>query len=116
MPIRTVNRQCSSGLQAVADVAASIRAGFYDIGQCLSMFFFFFQIVSELVHFRQVSLALISLFLGLFHTGIGAGLESMTANPMAWEGSVNPKVYIFLALVFLLETYFLAEMLFLTGF
>ncbi|GAB4839892.1 3-ketoacyl-CoA thiolase 2, peroxisomal, variant 2 [Ancistrocladus abbreviatus] len=55
VPVRTVNRQCSSGLQAVADVAAAIKAGFYDIG-------------------------------------IGAGLESMTANPMAWEGSVNPKV------------------------
>lgn len=35
MPIRTVNRQCSSGLQAVADVAASIRAGYYDIGKKL---------------------------------------------------------------------------------
>lgn len=58
VPLRTVNRQCSSGLQAVADVAAAIRAGFYDIG-------------------------------------IGAGLESMTLNPMAWEGSVNPKVKIF---------------------
>lgn len=55
VPIRTVNRQCSSGLQAVADVAAAIKAGFYDIG-------------------------------------IGAGLESMTANSMAWEGSINPKV------------------------
>lgn len=55
VPIRTVNRQCSSGLQAVADVAAAIKAGFYDIG-------------------------------------IGAGLESMSANPMAFEGSVNPKV------------------------
>ncbi|EOA13339.1 hypothetical protein CARUB_v10026373mg [Capsella rubella] len=32
VPIRTVNRQCSSGLQAVADVAASIKAGYYDIG------------------------------------------------------------------------------------
>ncbi|CAN7003948.1 unnamed protein product [Brassica oleracea var. botrytis] len=32
VPIRTVNRQCSSGLQAVADVAASIRAGYYNIG------------------------------------------------------------------------------------
>ncbi|ESQ32416.1 hypothetical protein EUTSA_v10004174mg [Eutrema salsugineum] len=32
VPIRTVNRQCSSGLQAVADVAASIRAGYYEIG------------------------------------------------------------------------------------
>ncbi|KAF9686223.1 hypothetical protein SADUNF_Sadunf03G0136300 [Salix dunnii] len=55
VPIRTVNRQCSSGLQAVADVAASIKAGFYEIG-------------------------------------IGAGLESMTINPMAWDGDVNPKV------------------------
>ncbi|CAA3005049.1 3-ketoacyl- thiolase 2, peroxisomal [Olea europaea subsp. europaea] len=55
VPVRTVNRQCSSGLQAVADVAAAIKAGFYDIG-------------------------------------IGAGLESMTVNPMAWQGSVNPKV------------------------
>ncbi|CAL0333553.1 unnamed protein product [Lupinus luteus] len=27
--------------------------------------------------------------------GIGAGLESMTANSMAWEGSVNPKVKMF---------------------
>ncbi|CAH2080432.1 unnamed protein product [Thlaspi arvense] len=42
-------------LKAVADVAAAIKAGFYDIG-------------------------------------IGAGLESMTTNPMAWEGSVNPRV------------------------
>lgn len=58
VPVRTVNRQCSSGLQAVADVAAAIRAGFYDIG-------------------------------------IGAGLESMTTNPMAWDGSVNPKVEMF---------------------
>ncbi|XP_021763415.1 3-ketoacyl-CoA thiolase 2, peroxisomal-like [Chenopodium quinoa] len=32
VPIRTVNRQCSSGLQAVADVAACIKAGYYDIG------------------------------------------------------------------------------------
>ncbi|XP_075477111.1 3-ketoacyl-CoA thiolase 2, peroxisomal [Primulina tabacum] len=55
VPVRTVNRQCSSGLQSVADVAAAIKAGFYDIG-------------------------------------IGAGLESMTANPMAWDGSVNPRV------------------------
>ncbi|XAR58707.1 Acetyl-CoA C-acyltransferase [Bertholletia excelsa] len=32
VPLRTVNRQCSSGLQAVADVAAYIKAGFYDTG------------------------------------------------------------------------------------
>lgn len=32
VPICTINRQCSSGLQAVASVAASIRAGIIDIG------------------------------------------------------------------------------------
>ncbi|CAK9230448.1 unnamed protein product [Sphagnum troendelagicum] len=32
VPVRTVNRQYSSELQAVADVAAAIKAGFYDIG------------------------------------------------------------------------------------
>lgn len=32
VPVRTVNRQCSSSLQAVADVAASINMGYYDIG------------------------------------------------------------------------------------
>ncbi|CAD6241714.1 unnamed protein product [Miscanthus lutarioriparius] len=32
VPVRTVNRQCSSGLQAVADVAAAIKSGYYDIG------------------------------------------------------------------------------------
>ncbi|KAI3784103.1 hypothetical protein L1987_43195 [Smallanthus sonchifolius] len=32
VPIRTVNRQCSSGLQAFADVVAYIKAGFYEIG------------------------------------------------------------------------------------
>jgi len=30
--IRTVNRQCSSGLQAMADVASDIVAGYYEIG------------------------------------------------------------------------------------
>lgn len=38
VPIRTVNRQCSSGLQAVADVAAAIKAGFYDIGVFIIFF------------------------------------------------------------------------------
>ncbi|KAF2314114.1 hypothetical protein GH714_022346 [Hevea brasiliensis] len=52
VPDRTVNRQCSSGLQAVADVAEAIKAGFCDIG-------------------------------------IGVGLESMTINPMAWDGDVR---------------------------
>lgn len=55
VPVHTVNRQCSSGLQAIASVAAGIKAGYYTIG-------------------------------------IAGGVESMSANPMAWEGGVNPRV------------------------
>lgn len=85
MPVRTVNRQCSSGLQAVADVAAAIRAGFYDIGKrCIQVFG---------ISYITLSLNTLS-YLQLFCVGIGAGLESMTTNPMAWEGSVNPKVFL----------------------
>ncbi|KAL4441837.1 hypothetical protein ABPG77_003753 [Micractinium sp. CCAP 211/92] len=32
VPAYTVNRQCAAGLQAIANVAANIRAGYYDIG------------------------------------------------------------------------------------
>nr|ACJ84675.1 unknown [Medicago truncatula] len=32
---------------------------------------------------------------GFYDIGIGAGLESMTTNPMAWDGSVNPRVKMF---------------------
>jgi len=32
VPVHTCNRQCSSGLQAIATVAASIKAGYYDVG------------------------------------------------------------------------------------
>lgn len=38
--------------------------------------------------------------------GIGAGLESMTVNPMAWEGSVNPKVCSQPLCAYLLELFF----------
>lgn len=38
VPVRTVNRQCSSGLQAIADVVAAIKAGFYDIGKLYTTF------------------------------------------------------------------------------
>jgi len=32
VPLQAINRQCSSGLQAVANVAAAIKAGQYDVG------------------------------------------------------------------------------------
>lgn len=82
VPVRTVNRQCSSGLQAVADVAAAIKAGFYEIGMYPCFWKYLSSVAQEYYH-------LTTLFSGV---GIGAGLESMTVNPMAWEGSVNPKV------------------------
>jgi len=47
-----VNRQCSSGLQALANVAAAVRAGMYEVG-------------------------------------IAGGAESMSLNPMSWEGDLN---------------------------
>jgi acetyl-CoA acetyltransferase family protein len=50
----TVNRQCSSGLQALADVAGAIRSGTYEIG-------------------------------------IAGGVETMSQNPMGWDGSINEE-------------------------
>lgn len=32
VPVHTVNRQCSSGLQAIAECASAIKSGFYDVG------------------------------------------------------------------------------------
>ena len=29
---------------------------------------------------------------GFYTVGIGAGVETMSQNPMAWEGGVNPRV------------------------
>lgn len=55
VPIHTVNRQCSSGLQAIASVAAAIKSGFYSVG-------------------------------------LAGGVESMSTNPMAWEGGINPRI------------------------
>merc|ERR1719305_2128413 len=58
VPLNAINRQCSSGLQAVANVAACIKAGMYDVG-------------------------------------IGAGVESMSANSMmdVAPKEINPQVF-----------------------
>merc|ERR1712196_416821 len=55
VPVHTVNRQCSSGLQAIAHAAANIKAGYYKIA-------------------------------------IAGGVESMSTNPMTWEGGANPRI------------------------
>lgn len=51
VPLRTVNRQCSSGLQAVADVAAFIKAGYYDIGNGESLKIIVMNLVLTLGHY-----------------------------------------------------------------
>lgn len=71
-----MNRQCSSGLRAVADGAASIKAGFYDIGKFMP--FLYLSLNFPVQHAT--------------HAGIGVGLKSMTANSANWEGSIDPKV------------------------
>jgi acetyl-CoA acyltransferase 1 len=53
--VHLLHRQCSSGLQAVASVAAAIKTGFYEIG-------------------------------------LAGGVETMSTNPMAWDGGINPKI------------------------
>ncbi|KDD73648.1 beta-ketoacyl-ACP synthase, partial [Helicosporidium sp. ATCC 50920] len=55
VPVHTVNRQCSSGLQAIASVAAAIKSGYYSVG-------------------------------------IAGGVETMSADPMRWEGEIAENV------------------------
>lgn len=88
MPLRTVNRQCSSGLQAVADVATAIKAGLYDIGKCNSDFFFFTSLLFLLLYYFSFVLLFIP-----YNAGIAAGLECMTVNSIGSARQVNPKVY-----------------------
>ncbi len=57
VPVHILNRQCSSGLQALASVAAAITAGYYEVG-------------------------------------LACGVESMSLSAFAWEGSMNPKVFL----------------------
>lgn len=50
--------------------------------------------------------SLANLLLLSVYAGIGAGLESMTANAMSLDGPVNPKVW-FLIIIY---TFFLIEL------
>ncbi|EGC40032.1 acetyl-CoA C-acyltransferase [Dictyostelium purpureum] len=52
VPCYTVNRQCSSGLQAIANCASAVKMGLYEVG-------------------------------------LAGGVESMSLNPMAWDGGFN---------------------------
>lgn len=81
VPIRTVNRQCSSGLQAVADVAASIKAGFYEIGERIFWIKYYFRWSPSL----ELTFVL--------NAGVAAGLESMSVDKLGRMNKINPKVY-----------------------
>ena len=77
-----MNRQCSSGLQAVSDVAAYIKAGFYDIGK------------SESGSCVSLDCLVLGLTFPFYVTGIGAGLESMTQDSISPIRNNNPKVHL----------------------
>ncbi len=53
--IRLACLLCLTHTQAIADVAAAIKAGFYSVG-------------------------------------LAAGVETMSSNPMAWDGGINPRI------------------------
>ena len=92
VPIHTVNRQCSSGLQALAHVAANINAGYYGQFQPLNYARIF--ACSEQHADLSSLLLFFSLFACLSDIGIAAGVESMSLSAFAWEGTMNPKVFI----------------------
>ena len=73
-----MNRQCSSGLQAVVDVAVAIRARFCDIG---NIFLDILHLISltrgyDFLFFKKKLLIFYIILIGT-----GVGLESMTSNP-----------------------------------
>jgi len=72
VPVRTLNRQCSSGLQAVADVASAIKAR-CDV------------VCSARAHPPQA---------GYYDMGVAAGVESMSSDPFKVDdANINPKVF-----------------------
>ncbi|KAH9624275.1 hypothetical protein KSS87_021625 [Heliosperma pusillum] len=90
VPIRTVNRQCSSGLQAVADVAAYIKAGFYDIA-------YGWRSNLNGTAFQETDILLVNYLIkskssSTIGTGIAAGVESMTLDRVDRLRQINPKV------------------------
>lgn len=79
VPVRTLNRQCSSGLQAVADVASAIKVRNEDRRVC---------VLPRCVLTPLVSQA------GYYDIGLACGVESMSQDPMKLDDtSINPKVF-----------------------
>ena len=89
VPVRVVNRQCSSGLQAIADVVASIRCAPRLPSPPLHTSRSRADLVSPLHSHSPVERTKRS---GFYDIGIAGGIETMSSNPMAWDGSINPRI------------------------
>lgn len=93
VPIHTVNRQCSSGLQALAHVAANINAGYY--GQQQGGVIHAAAGTANLSADLSPGLVVPCCFcVCASDIGIAAGVESMSLSAFAWEGTMNPKVFV----------------------
>jgi len=119
VPVRTVNRQCSSGLQAVADVFAAIKAGLYDVGTyklrrecestngsnhysnleiicygCVEVCYFFARegVIWTKIDVIDHSWSFSYRIFCFWQAGIGAGVETMSVNGMGLDKRVNPRV------------------------
>ena len=84
VPIKTVNRQCSSDLQLS-------KLDFMTLVVWHFILYLYWCLWCKPLYFRTSLNVMIWI-------GIGVGLESMTINSMRWDGTVNPRVkYIFLS-------------------
>jgi acetyl-CoA acetyltransferase len=105
VPVRTLNRQCSSGLQAVADVASAIKARRPVAHALLQPLATPCQDqaqtaaasrarnpASRRMRARALTLRLLSLQAGYYDIGVAAGVESMSMDPMKLDDiNINPK-------------------------
>ncbi|KAG1672421.1 hypothetical protein FOA52_013206 [Chlamydomonas sp. UWO 241] len=87
VPVHTVNRQCSSGLQFPFKLpglppAAGGRGGAKDItvnSQCSS-------------GLQAIASVAAAINAGYYAVGLAGGVETMSNNPMSWDGGINPKL------------------------
>ena len=123
VPVHTVNRQCSSGKQAVGGwvggasrvvesgkESAGWLAGWTSAGwgasarctlpqdACQSANPTLCPVAapppsaSTTAGLQAIAQVAASIRAGFYTVGIAGGVESMTTNPMAWEGAINPRV------------------------
>ena len=92
----------AAGLQAIAEVAASIKAGYYTVGIAGGVSLLLLGASSRKRCAGDVSGSrllpanpigwLSSSLPPATPNHVAGQVESMTTNPMAWEGAINPRV------------------------